>query len=168
MTKRDTRLDVLRGVAVVMVLVHHSPTRLGGWVQAGWSGVDLFFVLSGFLVSGLLFKEYLAAGRIRPWRFYLRRGFKIYPNLYVMLAVAAVLQAALGPPLVPRLVLHDALFVQNYLGPWWGHTWSLAVEEHFYLLLPPVLLLLLSSHRFRRAPQCSENPPGCGGSRSCR
>ena len=135
-----------------MVLVHHSPTSLGGRLRAGWSGVDLFFVLSGFLVSGLLFREYLAAGRIRPWRFYVRRGFKIYPNFYVMLIVTALLQTVLGPPLVPRLVLHDATFVQNYLGPWWQHTWSLAVEEHFYLLLPPVLLLLVGSDRFREAP----------------
>ena len=153
MAKRDPRLDVLRGVAVLMVLVHHSPTSLGSRLRAGfWTGVDLFFVLSGFLVSGLLFREYLQTGRIQPWRFYLRRGFKIYPNFYLMLIVGAALQTALGPPLVPRLVLHDAVFVQNYLGAWWGHTWSLAVEEHFYLLLPPVLLLLLGSAAFRRAP----------------
>lgn len=89
--KRDVRLDCLRGIAVLMVLVHHSPTPLGGRLLAGWTGVDLFFVLSGFLVSGLLFKEHLATGRIHPWRFYLRRGFKIYPNFYVMLCLTAAL-----------------------------------------------------------------------------
>ena len=59
MAGRVQQLDVLRGVAVLLVLVHHSPGGEGRLLKAGWTGVDLFFVLSGFLVSGLLFKEHL-------------------------------------------------------------------------------------------------------------
>jgi peptidoglycan/LPS O-acetylase OafA/YrhL len=155
MAGRVPQLDVLRGIAVLLVLVHHSPGGEGALLKAGWTGVDLFFVLSGFLVSGLLFKEHLRSGRIRPGRFYVRRGLKIYPNFYTMLAVTSAALAWAHVPVEPRSVLHEAVFLQNYLpAAWWGreHAWSLAIEEHFYLLLPPVLMLVLRSRRFRRAP----------------
>ena len=155
MAGRVQQLDVLRGVAVLLVLVHHSPGGEGALLKAGWTGVDLFFVLSGFLVSGLLFKEHLRSGRIRPGRFYLRRGLKIYPNFYTMLAVTSAALAWAHVPVEPRNVLHEVVFVQNYLpAAWWGreHAWSLAIEEHFYFLLPPVLILLLRWGAFRRAP----------------
>jgi peptidoglycan/LPS O-acetylase OafA/YrhL len=124
-------------------------------LRAGWTGVDLFFVLSGFLVSGLLFKEHLRSGRIRAGRFYLRRGLKIYPNFYVMLAVTSAALAWARVPVEPRNLLHEVVFLQNYLPTaWWGrdHAWSLAIEEHFYFLLPPLLMLLLRWGPFRRAP----------------
>jgi peptidoglycan/LPS O-acetylase OafA/YrhL len=155
MAGRVQQLDVLRGVAVLLVLVHHSPGGEGALLKAGWTGVDLFFVLSGFLVSGLLFKEHLRSGRIRPGRFYLRRGLKIYPNFYTMLAVTSAALAWAHVPVEPRNVLHEVVFVQNYLpAAWWGreHAWSLAIEEHFYFLLPPVLMLLLRWGPFRRTP----------------
>ncbi len=155
MAGRVQQLDVLRGIAVLMVLVHHSPDGAGRVLRAGWTGVDLFFVLSGFLVSGLLFKEHLRSGRIRPGRFYLRRGLKIYPNFYAMLAVTTAALAYARIPLDPARLVHEAVFVQNYLPTaWWAreHAWSLAVEEHFYFLLPPALLLLLRWPAFRRAP----------------
>ena len=97
-------------------------------------GVDLFFVLSGFLVSGLLFREWKETGKLRIGRFLIRRGFKIYPAFYVMLAVVFCWKFP-GWPYVAR----DALFVQNYFPSVFPHTWSLAVEEHFYLLLPLLL-----------------------------
>jgi peptidoglycan/LPS O-acetylase OafA/YrhL len=103
--------------------------------------VDLFFVLSGFLVSGLLFAEYQRTGSLSPWRFYVRRGFKIYPAFFVFLAVSTAVFACTG---LGRLqVIAEALFLQNYLPGLWIHTWSLAVEEHFYLALPLVLLVLV-------------------------
>ena len=142
-------------MAVLLVLVHHSPGDEGRLLKAGWTGVDLFFVLSGFLVSGLLFKEHLRSGRIRPGRFYLRRGLKIYPNFYTMLAVTSAALALAHVVVRPWNVVHEALFVQNYLPvAWWGreHAWSLAIEEHFYFLLPPALILLLRWAPFRRAP----------------
>lgn len=145
-------LDVLRAIAVLLVLGRHLPRSeeviealgpLGGLgaavARGGWIGVDLFFVLSGFLVSGLLFREYQRHRLIRPGHFLLRRGLKIYPAFYVMLAVTvAVRESVYGPA-----VVCEALFVQNYGPALWDHTWSLAVEEHFYLAAAVLLPLLV-------------------------
>lgn len=119
----------------------------------GWVGVDLFFVLSGFLVSGLLFREQMKTGVFRIGNFYARRAFKIYPALYFLVFVSIFLQTSVfsDPPLL-RSVLGDLLFLQNYVGAIWGHTWSLAVEEHFYLLLPPTLLLLAAVSKNKLNP----------------
>lgn len=122
------------------------------WARAGWMGVDLFFVLSGFLVSGLLFREYQRYREIRIGSFLIRRGFKIYPAFYVFILVCSLVQDA-----PRRVVLSEVFFVQNYFRPMWPHTWSLAVEEHFYLLLPALLLLLVAMNRgeanpFRKLP----------------
>jgi peptidoglycan/LPS O-acetylase OafA/YrhL len=149
---RNQALDVLRCLAILLVLGFHLPYyRVWGYV--GWIGVDLFFVLSGFLISSLLFKEFQATGKIAFRRFVLRRGFKIWPSFYVLLAITSLLLARQHP--FPRGgVLANALFLQNYFfqhSPWhlglMGHAWSLAVEEHFYLVLP---LLLIGLARFKR------------------
>lgn len=139
-------LDVLRAVAVLLVLGRHAetvtrarPGELGllvtTWGRGGWIGVDLFFVLSGFLVTGLLFREHAHDGTVRPLRFLARRAFKIYPAFWVMLAATLVTRWALGLPIPPDGLLHELLFVQNYVPGLWNHTWTLAVEEHFYLFL---------------------------------
>src|SRR5262249_876999 len=96
---------------------------------------DLFFVLSGFLVSGLLFKEYKRHGDVRLGRFLVRRGFKIYPAFYVFLLATSLAVLLGGQALDGLAFLCEALFVQNYGPNLKDHTWSLAVEEHFYLLL---------------------------------
>lgn len=126
-------LDVLRCLAVVLVLWHHAPNGLGG----GYVGVDLFFVLSGWLVSGLLFREYLDSGKISPGRFLLRRGFKIYPSFWVFIAFSLFwIPLAYGPGFRDwRNALAELLFVQNYTPGLWFHTWSIGVEEHFYIAL---------------------------------
>lgn len=154
---RNKRLDVLRCIAVLLVLLYHSDigTRLA---NGGWVGVDLFFVLSGFLISGLLFTEYKKRGAIDFQRFFIRRGLKIYPAFYVSILVTLLYQT-ISHKSVGTLgqYLSEMLYVQNY-GPFiWRHTWSLAVEEHFYILLPVFLLLLIrySPNRddpFRAAP----------------
>lgn len=149
---RIKTLDILRFAAVLLVLGNHSyplydwryGTALGllsdGAHAVGGLGVDLFFVLSGFLVSGLLFKEYKASEGIDVKRFYVRRAFKIYPAFYVLII------------LTPLFVhpgtncLSEVFFVQNYFPGLWYHTWSLGVEEHFYLLLP-LLLLAIANRR---------------------
>lgn len=149
-------LDVLRAVAVLLVLGRHMPlpasagdgavswaeTALRIWQRGGWIGVDVFFVLSGFLVSGLLFREYRQHGRLRVKRFLIRRGFKIYPAFYLMIAWTVVyLLARGGRPRLPAL-LCEVFFVQNYGPGLWAHTWSLAVEEHFYFGLAGLFVYL--------------------------
>jgi peptidoglycan/LPS O-acetylase OafA/YrhL len=146
-------LDTLRAFAVLLVLGRHMPDLPAGsapawllsfaavWKRGGWIGVDLFFVLSGFLISGLLFREYQRFGEIRYGHFLARRGFKIYPAFYLMMVIVVWVSSALGKPWPGWNVLFsEACFVQNYGPALFPHTWSLAVEEHFYLLLPLLLL----------------------------
>jgi peptidoglycan/LPS O-acetylase OafA/YrhL len=122
------------------------------WQRGGWVGVDLFFVLSGFLISGLLFTEYTASGRISIGRFYIRRGWKIYPPFLTLMATTVVIQLAAGHDLSGFALASEFLFFQSYWPGVWSHTWSLAVEEHFYFLLPIVLSVILESHgQSRRA-----------------
>jgi peptidoglycan/LPS O-acetylase OafA/YrhL len=147
-------VDVLRAIAVLLVMGRHIyiPASLGegrmagagmeAWQRGGWIGVDLFFVLSGFLVAGLLFREYQQHGQMLVGRFLIRRGLKIYPAFYVFLFGTLALQASWGRTRSISRVLAEVFFVQNYLPGVWNHTWSLAVEEHFYLLIPFLLLLL--------------------------
>ncbi len=158
MENRSKLIDVLRAVAVILVMIRHlAPYPGGGSLvpntvrvvtnivsRGGWIGVDLFFVLSGFLVSGLLFREYQKSGAIHGARFLIRRAFKIYPAFWVLIALTPALPWLLNYPITARRLLAELLFVQNYTNGVWGHTWSLAVEEHFYLLL--VLACTLMVH----------------------
>lgn len=152
--KRLLELDVLRFVAIVLVLGRHMvpcPSEIstsvaavsGLWYCGGWIGVDLFFVLSGFLVSGLLFREYSKYGSIDMPRFLIRRAFKIYPAFWALIATTLLL-GSFGFPLISNGSLaSELLFVQNYFPGLWNHTWSLAVEEHFYLFLAAVVMILV-------------------------
>lgn len=152
-------LDGLRGVAVLAVLAFHSgATRAVG----GWVGVDVFFVLSGFLITWLLLGEHRATGAVRLRSFYARRVLRLAPALFLLVA-AVLLYAALAPHPVATQglasgVVGTLLYVSDLQAatghvPVLGlveHTWSLSIEEHFYLLWPPLLLLLL-----RRAPRAA-------------
>lgn len=144
--KRLPQLDLLRALAIFLVLgrhlepcpvetnaMLHGVTKL--WATGGWIGVDLFFVLSGFLVSGLLFREHAKHGKIDITRFLIRRGFKIYPAFWLLIAVTVALWIPRHHNMPWRRLAIELCFVQNYLPGLWVHTWSLAVEEHFYLLL---------------------------------
>ena len=109
----------------------------------GWAGVDLFFVLSGFLMGQLVLRERARTGGFDGRRFTARRLLRLWPVLYVFLAVHAVL----GAEPVGSYLWQNALHVQNYAGTSLAHLWSLAVEEHFYLLLA-VLFPLFARRRF--------------------
>jgi peptidoglycan/LPS O-acetylase OafA/YrhL len=145
---RSIELDFLRGLAIIAVMgahFHSFPT--GSAVIAaieyplknfGHEGVNLFFTLSGFLVGGLLLKQYAQEGRIDATRFIVRRVFKIWPAYYVLILFHVL---ARRHPLDTFLV-QNLTHMQNYLGSSIAQTWSLAIEEHFYLFLPLLLIVL--------------------------
>ncbi len=162
MPRRVTSLDVLRGLAVILVVIHHSlPALIPGQPEVsgvtgfifwrikllGWTGVDLFFVLSGFLIGGLLLNELGRTGSIDVFRFWCRREFKILPSYYFLLLVLAVTQTTgwiRGP-------FAHFFFLQNYLDQDTNViTWSLAVEEHFYLTLPLILVAVARMARGKK------------------
>lgn len=166
---RSLQLDVLRGMAILLVFGRHLELPrpdgfLGGfawmWFQIGWLGVDLFFVLSGFLIGGLLITELKKRGGIDVTRFLVRRGLKIYPAYFVFIAYLMLVPTAKvlarggdwSHTLAAQWLLYwpNLLFLQNYVGanPA-GHTWTLAVEEHFYLMLPFALVALVAMGRIR-------------------
>jgi peptidoglycan/LPS O-acetylase OafA/YrhL len=156
---RIKRLDILRCAAVLLVVTGHAG-MFSLISRVGWAGVDLFFVLSGFLISGLLYSEYKERGYISLRRFFIRRGMKIYPAFYAMLLATYLGQLLFWhfPPQPFSTYLREILFVQNYRFAIWGHTWSLAVEEHFYIALAVLFLLLArySTNRedpFQKVPQ---------------
>ncbi len=156
---RSRTLDALRAVAILLVLGRHASVA-EVWTRIGWCGVDLFFVISGFLISGLLFQEYKRFGDIRLKTFWLRRGLKIYPAFYVYTLVLTLILASKMPGFpganVPvRPLLMDATFLSSYFQGLSGHTWSLAIEEHFYFLLPVFLLVLLKLRPKKEDPFAS-------------
>ena len=143
---------MLRGIAVLLVLGRHLPFRsledtgvwtlpLQLWHFVGWMGVDLFFVLSGFLVSGILFREYQLHGRVELTRFFLRRGIRIYVPFYAFLVPSLLLRMA---HLQADRLAVEFLFLQSYFSrrAIWNHTWTLAVEEHFYIFLGLLIFVL--------------------------
>lgn len=150
-SQRLPQIDILRGIAVILVLFRHHWVGIDALQHVGWVGVDLFFVLSGFLVSGLLFAEHKKTHKVRRLRFLVRRGFKIYPMFYLSLGVTIAIILYISPNPWSSLTPHqqfagsvyEALFLQNYKGSFWGHHWSLAVEEHFYLGLALLFPLIL-------------------------
>ena len=114
-------------------------------VSLGPFGVRIFLVLSGFLITHLLLAELEANGRIDAWAFYVRRTVRIFIPFYVLIAVVALLHARGILVLAAGDVFHAATYTMNYhpSRAWaLGHSWSLAVEEQFYLLMPATLVLL--------------------------
>jgi peptidoglycan/LPS O-acetylase OafA/YrhL len=158
-SERLIGLDLLRLLAVVLVLICHlcmipgMPRAITPLTHYGSLGVGLFFVLSGFLVSGLMFGEYRRTGEINLKRFYVRRAWKIYPSFYLMIVFSYLFSLlALNWKMRDRAVFSELFFLQSYIEGYWNHTWSLAVEEHFYIGLPLCLLLLRRTNRLRIRP----------------
>lgn len=155
---RVPAFDGLRGIAVLAVIFYHlsdycpAQNPLKTFLRAGWCGVDLFFVLSGFLITGILIDTRSVPNYFQA--FYARRLLRIFPVYYAALISVLVL-AHVFPELDSVLpVAHDRIFYFFYLNNWWillkdswhpniiGHFWSLAIEEQFYLVWPLVVWLL--------------------------
>lgn len=162
MEPRKRSLDVLRTLAIFIVFFNHFLAPKGRILaylyehlaQGAGIGVLLFFVLSGFLISGLLFKEHQKTGSISFKKFFIRRGFKIYPAFWGYLAITIGL--GLSGKFAIEKLLAEVFFVQNYFHSYWAHTWTLAVEEQFYLFLPIVLIIMVKncgSNPFRHIPR---------------
>jgi peptidoglycan/LPS O-acetylase OafA/YrhL len=168
---RIPELDGLRGTAIFLVILFHYtggetaiPTgTFAAYLQRftimGWTGVDLFFVLSGFLIGGILMDVKTSDSYYKT--FYLRRFFRIIPVYYVWILAYILLMGVSSrfvqaqsfsgrAPILGFAIYEHFLFLQNLLlvglpgiaGAWFGHTWSLAVEEQFYLISPLVVRVL--------------------------
>ena len=144
------QLDGLRGIAILLVLVSHlsTGTFLAPFLKLGWTGVDLFFVLSGFLITGILLDTKNKQGYYRI--FITRRVLRIFPIYYAVLLICLFLSTQLSIlSWFPNYQFYFWTYTQNFLiaNKGWitvplGHFWSLAIEEQFYLLWPLLVLLL--------------------------
>jgi len=146
--ERQPGLDLLRALAIIVVVIYHSALfgfKLPGRVDRfGWIGVDLFFVLSGYLIGGQLLAPLARGQPIDLWRFFARRALRIIPAYFVILAVYAFLPSWREYPEMSPL-WKFILSVQNiglHGGTAFSHAWSLAVEDQFYFLLPLILILV--------------------------
>jgi len=150
-------IEGLRGIAILSVVLYHLDARL---LPGGFTGVDVFFVISGFLITGILLREYQISGHIDLWGFWARRARRILPSASLVLAVTTVLSLLVVSPLLFRHLGSD-IMAAAYFGLNWRaasravdysapgedmspviHYWSLAVEEQFYLAWPVILVAL--------------------------
>lgn len=153
MSHRIPSLDGLRAISISFVLLGHLggtagfpvPAAAVGYFGVAELGVRVFFVISGFLITGLLLHEIGKTGTISLRRFYWRRTLRIFPPYYALLLCIGLVWALGKLELRPGDLLHAVTYTTNYHADraWpLGHTWSLAVEEQFYLLWPAALLVL--------------------------
>ncbi len=163
--RRIVALDGLRGLAVAAVLLFHGGVAA---LPGGFLGVDAFFVLSGFLITTLLLAEHARTGRIDLAGFWARRARRLLPALLLTLAAVLAVSRWLLPPEELGRLRGDALAAVGYVANWrlmeqgggyfaqtappspLQHTWSLAIEEQFYLLWPLLLIMLLAVRRHMR------------------
>ncbi|WP_435136128.1 acyltransferase family protein [Actinacidiphila sp. bgisy144] len=157
--KRVDGIDGLRTLAVMLVIIYHfHPDKVPG----GSIGVDIFYTISGFVITRLLLAEFARTGGIGLWQFYRRRWWRLVPALLVVCVMTALLSfaplqsfrhgvsaALLSAFSLVNLVRAAQAGAYSGVTAPLGHTWSLGVEEQFYLLWPPVLLLLLRRLRAR-------------------
>ena len=149
-------IDSLRALAVLAVIIYHVDVN---YLPGGFLGVDLFFVLSGYLISSLIIKEYKKTGSVNLYNFYIRRARRLLPAVYFMITVGLVVMVLFNEVLLRKSHL-DAIFGYIYSSNWWyifhkldyfdsfgaqspfKHLWSLAIEEQFYMIFPLIFLLV--------------------------
>ena len=149
-------IDSLRALAVLAVIIYHVDVN---YLPGGFLGVDLFFVLSGYLISSLIIKEYRKTGTVNLYNFYIRRARRLLPAVYFMITVGLVVMVLFNEVLLRKSHL-DAIFGYIYSSNWWyifhkldyfdsfgaqspfKHLWSLAIEEQFYMIFPLLFLLV--------------------------
>ena len=160
-------LDGMRALAVAAVIVYHTNN---GWLPGGFIGVEVFFVISGYLITLLLIGEHEKTGRIRLKEFWMRRARRLLPALFLMMSLLMVYTAIFERDTLGKLrgdVIAGVAYVTNWYQIWTGagytalldfaplrHLWSLAVEEQFYLVWPLVMVALMRLGR-RRLPEIS-------------
>ncbi len=166
MKRRVPALDGLRGIAVVAVLIYHGGT---GWLRGGYLGVDVFFVLSGFLITSLLLSEHTRTGRVDLIAFWRRRARRLLPALALLLVGIVFYARLVAAPSEVASLRGDWIATVAYVANWrfvfahqsyfaqFGapsplrHAWSLAVEEQFYLVWPFVVAGLMRSTKGRKS-----------------
>ncbi len=152
-TRHFGSLDGIRCLAIVAVVWHHAAGTFADWSLPGsvrgYLGVDLFFVLSGYLIATLLLRERDRMGKIDLTAFYARRTLRIFPIYYLTIALTAVYQLVRGGDEGMATFVGDLPLLLTFTTNWTDaqghllfHAWSLAVEEQFYLVWPPLLVLL--------------------------
>jgi len=150
--------DGLRALSVIFVILTHlglyTTAQSAGWLSertapiiSGTTGVQIFFVLSGFLITSLLIKEYEATETISLKGFYVRRAFRILPLYFLCVGLTLLVDIFVWPVASDPAFLFAATFNTSFIPRDWyssilGHTWSLSVEEHFYIIWPAALLLI--------------------------
>lgn len=156
-------LDGLRAIAVLAIIIYHLNKQ---WLTGGFLGVDTFFVISGYLITSLLLKEFEETGSINLKQFWLRRIKRLIPAVFVLVGVVSMMTLILKPDQIVN-IKHDAFAAIFYVSNWWyimtdvnyfeqfafmplKHLWSLAIEEQFYIIFPIVLItLLLTVKKYR-------------------
>lgn len=139
---RLKQLDVLRAIALFMVMGRHKfVSRI--WEQVGWAGVEIFFILSRFLIGNTLFSEYCRTNNINFRKFLISRAIRIYIPFYILILSTVIYNLLFNIEFTLASVLSEIFFVQNYTKHLWNHTWYLAVDQHFYVILLPISLFLM-------------------------
>lgn len=159
-------LDGVRGIAILVVMVYHLAYLVPSWlpyVGGGFFGVDIFFVLSGFLITSILLGEYENTGRVSLPNFYVRRFLRLMPAFWLFLICIYLLGTYLMPPFEASLVYgrNDFLYAITYTINWFSasnpgfdsnlnHAWSLSIEEQFYIIWSIVLWKAFAEKRTPR------------------
>src|SRR5258705_9700939 len=160
MATRSNGLDILRAAAIIAVMLYHAFVMGFGSLCRpiairGWMGVDLFFVLSGFLIGGQFFKASVKGKSPNAGGFYARRAFRILPAyltvVFLYFALPSWRETPAIQPLWQFLTFTENLLIDYSSDRAFSHVWSLCVEEHFYIVFPLLLWLLMRRPSFTRA-----------------